>query len=137
MRSLELLARIRLRPEEPPPQRGTVALPVRLVALFYDALQARKRLRLQAVGIDEAARLDEADQRPHRERAAAEPEHVDVVARVVDSRQFLVQMFDVTAQAPARGAAEDLQRLESFGADAVVVDRNLRGRVRVVAVRFE
>src|SRR5262249_51181305 len=61
----------------------------------------------------------------------------DVVAGIVDARQLLVEVLDVPAQPPAGRAAEQFERFELLGAHAVVVDRDLRRRARIEAVRFE
>jgi hypothetical protein len=88
-------------------------------------------------GIDQAAGRDESCQRANGERAAAEAEHVDLVARVVHARELVVEVFDVSTETPPGRAGKDLQRLEVLRADAIVVDGDLGGELRIVAMTVE
>jgi hypothetical protein len=56
----------------------------------------------------------------------AEAEQEDAVAGIVDARELPVELPDVPAEPNAKGAAEELQRLEALRTDPVVVHGQLR-----------
>ena len=68
-----------------------------------------------------------ADENADGEGAAAEPEGVDAVTRLVVLAGEAVQPQDIAGQAHAERAAEEGERLEGRGAYAVVIARDLCG----------
>ena len=86
------------------------------------------------VEVEDAAGRDQAGERAHRERAAAESKQVDAVAGFVDSRELGIQLLDVATEAPPGRARDDAEPLVDLGANAVVVDRNLLGERWIGAV---
>src|SRR5215510_2065180 len=101
-------------------QVGLVTRPVALEGELHVTLEL-------AIGCarDEAHAVNEADEDADREGATAEPEQVDVVARPVVAAQESIELLHVALQAQAHGAAEQGQRLEAVGPDAIVVDIDL------------
>ena len=99
--------------------------PVSPIGRAREALQIDLALRL--LGQDDPLIHHQPGDDPHRERPAAEPEAIDVRARLVVPAQERVELDDVALEAPAERAPEQRQRPERRGADPVVVDRDLVG----------
>jgi hypothetical protein len=74
---------------------------------------------------DQAHAVNEADEHAEGEGATAESEHVDVVAGLVVAAQEGIELAHVLLQAKPDRAPQHRQRLEPFGADAVVIDVDL------------
>jgi hypothetical protein len=69
---------------------------------------------------------DQADHHPDGEGAAAETEGVDLITGYTKiSTRELVQRNHVTAQADAKSTAQNGQKFEGRGADAIVVTGDL------------
>src|SRR5437867_10211808 len=76
--------------------------------------------------IEDAARVDEAGERPDREGPATEPEQEDPVARRIDARELAVELLDVAAEPPAGRAGQQAEPLHRLRPDAVVIQGHLR-----------
>ena len=135
----ELRRAIRRGPEHHLGQPGAEALAVEPVGLPDRGVQPGGRAFRQLRRIQHAALGDEADEGPDRERAAAEPEDVDLVAGVVDAHELFVELADVAAKAESRHPGEDLQRFDVLGSDPIVVERDLRreGGIRAMPVEVD
>ena len=101
------------RPLETARKEGGTEIPVRLTALSSE-------LGFTS-GSDESLRRDQRDDDAYRERAAAEPEGVDVVAVPVVAAGVAIDVENVPVKPHTEGAAQQRQRLERRRADAVVV----------------
>ena len=73
----------------------------------------------------DALRGNDAGQHTRREGSAAEAVNVDTISLLVVAAQEQVHFDDVALQPNAEYAAEDRERFEGGGADAVVVIRDL------------
>lgn len=71
----------------------------------------------------------EAGHDAYGECAAAEPEAEDAVSIVVVAAKKAIEGDDVAFQSEAKDTAQDGERFERGGTDAVVVERNLRCRI--------
>ncbi len=113
-----------------PPAQPHHGAPRRIARVAVAAV-GEDRVRVE-LGLGAAAHqalaVDQRRQHADGERAAAEAEGVDVVARRVVAADELVEVDDVALQAVAADAAEDGQELDRRIADAVVVHRELRRR---------
>jgi hypothetical protein len=92
------------RPLEPAWQKGGAERLVRGAALAIEFGFT--------AGAHQPFRRDERNHEAHGERAAAEPEGVDVVAVPVIAARIAINIQDVSLEAPAERAAEQGQRLE-------------------------
>ena len=93
-----------------------------------------RELGLVAVVAHQALIHHQADQNADGECAAAEPEGVDAVAGPVRPADERVQVAHVAGEAHAKRAAQQRQRLEGRGTNAVVVERELAGLLRILGV---
>jgi hypothetical protein len=96
-------------------------------------------LGVVVVGVDEAAIVNQPGERAHGERAAAEAEQVDGISRLVHTAELAIELLDITAEAVAGRASENPQPFEGFGADAIVIERELPGQrlIRTVSVHID
>ena len=111
---------------------AVVQLPVLIVGLVDGAVEVVVGPVLRQ--IEDAAGVNQAGQRAHGERAAAETEKKDLVARRVDARQLAIELLDVAAESPAGRAGQQRRPFDRFGPDAVVIHRHLRHDLRVEAM---
>ena len=80
---------------------------------------------------DHALVCDQPGEDADRERAAAEAEGIDLRISLVVAAQEFVEVQHIALQSPAEHAAEDGERLERRGADAVRVAGDLIGPCEV------
>src|ERR671935_110552 len=72
--------------------------------------------------------------RSNGERAATESEQINVVVWLVDAAQSRIEIPNVARQSKPGRPGEQAKRSEALGADAVVVDPDLRRQRGIVAM---